>query len=261
MSHLGSHSCPLTRCIYRNDESKSRFLSRSFNKSEGWVWSQWVSSEVVSVTEVHSGPGGAKRQPRVSTAANPAGGGVSRGHEVLGQPPQRAPRCPLGPCVSPTGSLEACWAGLSAAVCAPEGVCGQGSRGCCVRPPAQRFHSFPTSGLCALTCFPSSPSLVFYLVFSSLSLKPRVQRINIPWLESRILKPRLRALVAPPSSYGSSAGQRDCQISRGVSESACERSEWSRPGPVSWAPVVSPCVGGREMEWGVGVSVCLSSAG
>ena len=33
------------------------------------MWSQRVSSEVVSMTKVHSGPGGDEGQPRVSTAA------------------------------------------------------------------------------------------------------------------------------------------------------------------------------------------------
>lgn len=169
MSHLGSHSCPLTRCIYHNDESKSRFLSGSFDKVEGWVWSQWVSSEVVSVTKVHSCPGGDKRQPRVSTAANPGGGGVSRGHEVHGQPPQRTPRCPLGSCVSPPGSLEECQAGLSAALCAPEGVCGQGSRGCCVTPRPRGFIPFPHQA-----CVPSPasplPLPLCFILFSHLCL-------------------------------------------------------------------------------------------
>lgn len=185
MSHLGSHSCPLTRCIYHNDESKSRFLSWSFNKLEGWVWSQWVSSEVVSVTKVHSGPGGDKRQPRVSTAANPGGGGVSRGHEVHGSPL----RGHLAVLWAPASVLLEVWRNVrqvSRLLCAHLGESAGRGQGLLCDAPAQRFPSFPASGLCALTCFPSSPPLVFYLVFSSLSLKTRVQRINIPWLVRRI---------------------------------------------------------------------------
>lgn len=156
MSHLGSHSHPPTRCIYCNDRSKSRFLSQSFNKLEGWVWSQWVSSEVVSVTKVHSGPGGDEGQPGACTAARAAqsrgraGQPRSRAHR---QPAPRARRCPPGSCVSPARSLGERPQAPQLLCVHPRSLCA-GQRPAAVEAPAQRLHSFPTSGLCALTLLP-----------------------------------------------------------------------------------------------------------
>ena len=168
VTHLGSHSRPLTRCIYCNDGSKSRFLSWSFNKSESWVWSQRVSSEVVSMTKVHSGPGGDEGQPRVSTAARAA---WSRGRG--GQPRSRSSRAAPSKGTSLSSGLlrQCCWKpggtsgrSLSFSVCT-RGVCGRGSSRLPCEAPNPEASSHPTSGLCALTLLPLPIPLRFIFSF------------------------------------------------------------------------------------------------
>ena len=167
VTHLGSHSQPLTRCIYCNDRSKSRFLSWSFNKSESWMWSQRVSSEVVSMTKVHSSPGGDEGQPRVSTAARAT---WSRG--TGGQPRSRSSRAAPSEGTSLSSRLlhQCCWkpggtSGRSLSSLCTRGVCGPGSGRLPCEAPSPEALSHPTSGLCALTLLPLPLPLRFSFSF------------------------------------------------------------------------------------------------
>lgn len=84
---------------------------------------------------------------------SPGGEGASQGHGVHGQPPPRAHRCPPGSCVSPARSLGERQQVPQLLYVHPRSLCA-GERPAAVEAPAQRLHSFPTSGLCALTLLP-----------------------------------------------------------------------------------------------------------
>lgn len=138
----------------------------------------------------------------------------------------------------------------------PAAVCGQRTRSvlCEATSPEVSFLSH-LRPMCP--CLASPPPLPLCFIFSlslSLSLKTRVQRINIPWLVSGMLSPASGHWSPLPSSqeplpWSSASG--NCQSSRDIFESVCERSEWCRPGSCLLGPFGFPVCQGMG-GWGGG---------
>lgn len=135
--------------------------------------------------------------------------------------------------------------------------------GCCVGQQAQSFHSFSTNLCAPSSCFPSSPSLVFYPFF--LSLKTRVQRTNIPWLVSGMPDSASGHWSPLPILLGATAGKQPpiqlSELQRHFKVSLLEEREWCRPGTCLLGFFCFPICQWVEDGWGGGVSMCLSFAG